>query len=106
MAEFTTGTGQVLTNVHEADDCRLPNCPIHNPSDHHMREWPLHWRGDGPFDMTRIFERICPHGVGHPDPDSVRYALEFMEDTTAGVHGCDGCCRPINPQQGEGQVSQ
>jgi hypothetical protein len=31
-------------------------------------------------------ERICPHGVGHPDPDDV-----FATDT---VHGCDGCCTP------------
>lgn len=30
-------------------------------------------------------ERICPHGVGHPDPDCM-YA---KRDT---VHGCDGCC--------------
>jgi hypothetical protein len=29
-------------------------------------------------------ERICDHGVGHPDPD------EFMADVW--VHGCDGCC--------------
>lgn len=33
----------------------------------------------------RIWEGICPHGVGHPihyDP----------KDKAAGVHGCDGCC--------------
>jgi hypothetical protein len=83
---FTTGTGQTLYRVHAADSCRGA-CPIHRPSDHAMRAWPLHYRPD-----RGIFERICPHGVGHPDPDSVRRALEYDEDTDVGVHGCDGCC--------------
>lgn len=87
---FTDGTGQVLHNVHNKADC-VGRCPIHNPSDHHMRDWPLHWRG-GPFDSGQGFERICPHGVGHPDPDTVRRAIEYHEDLSAGVHGCDGCC--------------
>lgn len=52
-----------------------------------MREWPLHWRSD-----RGIFERICPHGIGHPDPDCMRFYLEYHEDISAGVHGCDGCC--------------
>lgn len=42
--------------------------------------WPQHWRGD-----RHLMERICPHGVGHPDPDDIN---------PDGVHGCDGCCRP------------
>jgi hypothetical protein len=40
-------------------------------------------------------ERICEHGVGHPDPDH----LDFVRHTKGGaaaetesVHGCDGCC--------------
>lgn len=32
-------------------------------------------------------ERICPHGVGHPDPDDTN------PDT---VHGCDGCCAQVD----------
>lgn len=68
--------------VHREADCLVTPCTIHSPSEHHMRGWPLLWRGD-----RRIFERTCPHGVGHPDPDDI-----FDE----GVHGCDGCCRP-NP---------
>jgi hypothetical protein len=39
-----------------------------------------------------LSERICPHGIGHPDPDS----LSFLHAQGAGewvaVHGCDGCC--------------
>lgn len=86
MGEFTTGTGQRLTNVHDKSECK-GNCPIHNPSDHHMKEWPLHWRDDRGF-----FERICEHGVGHPDPDDVVYHLSRSNDIS--VHGCDGCCKP------------
>lgn len=71
---------QLLVNVHRATDCVGP-CPIHRPTDHHMRSWPLIYR----FDRA-IFERRCEHGIGHPDPDSL--------DETHGVHGCDGCCRP------------
>tara|TARA_R110000787_G_scaffold16774_5_gene52582 strand:+ start:3125 stop:3385 length:261 start_codon:yes stop_codon:yes gene_type:complete len=71
--------GRFIYNIHPRAKCKGPNCVIHNPSDHHMRDWPLHWRED-----RGIFERICPHGVGHPDPDDISI------DTT---HGCDGCCK-------------
>ena len=30
-------------------------------------------------------ERVCPHGIGHPDPDRPHHG--------GGVHGCDGCCK-------------
>lgn len=45
-----------------------------------------------------LTERLCVHGIGHPDPDSVEF-LASKEDDPAdarwgwGVHGCDGCCR-------------
>lgn len=39
-----------------------------------------HWRDDRSF-----MERICPHGVGHPDPD---------DEHADPIHGCDGCCNP------------
>ncbi len=73
---YTTGTGQKIF-VHRREDCE-GSCPIHNPSDHCMRDFPTHWRDD-----RGIMERICKHGVGHPDPD------DRTKDTT---HGCDGCC--------------
>ena len=80
---YVTGTGQHL-QVHDAARCS-GICPIHNPSDHHMSGWPTHWRDD-----RQLMERICPHGVGHPDPD------DRSDDRT---HGCDGCCRPA-PEPG------
>lgn len=70
--------GERLFRVHPVDACRGEHCTIHNPSDHHMRGWPQHWRQD-----RGLMERICLHGVGHPDPDDIN------PDT---VHGCDGCC--------------
>lgn len=81
--------------VHERnDDCMEHGCCIHNPSDHHMRDWPTLWRND-----RGIMERICEHGVGHPDPDGIAYMLRVSESSgepfpiADGIHGCDGCCR-------------
>lgn len=84
-----------LTRFHPASACAGP-CPLHNPSDHHMVDWPLNWRPD-----RYIFERICEHGIGHPDPDSLAWKnhvagyveqphLLYQPDD--GTHGCDGCC--------------
>lgn len=70
--------GQTLVNVHDETVCAGNRCTIHNLSDHHMRSWPQNFRED-----RGIMERLCPHGVGHPDPD---------DPTTDTVHGCDGCC--------------
>ena len=82
MEFYITGSGQRII-VHDAEDCKDYYCCIHNPSDHHMKDWPTHWRQD-----RYIMERICPHGIGHPDPDDIVYT------GANGVHGCDGCCQP------------
>lgn len=66
--------------AHRRRDCIGSPCPIHYRTDHHMRGWRQHWRAD-----RSLMERICPHGIGHPDPD--------QRLTDGGVHGCDGCCR-------------
>lgn len=62
-------------------------CALHNPTDHHMREWPAVFR----LDKLSLMERTCPHGCGHPDPDSLDYFTRH-EMGFVGVHGCDGCC--------------
>lgn len=65
-----------------------------------MRDWPQNWRDD-----TGVMERICPHGVGHPDPDHMTYVTLTHGPEVArghGIHGCDGCCAPHNTaQQGD-----
>jgi len=77
--------------VHGKRDCMFPErCTMHNRSDHSMRKFPQHWRAD-----RGLMERICPHGIGHPDPDQMYYYEQLLEPRAAraeGVHGCDGCC--------------
>lgn len=88
MTFVTEVEGILLENVHPMDACAGEPCIIHNPSDHHMRHFQLHWRDD-----RAIFERICPHGVGHPDPDQLLFWRKTNQEYQA-RHGCDGCCRP------------
>ncbi len=81
-----------LSNVHSMDQCQKDGdqpCVIHNPTPHHMRFWNLHWRND-----RGIFERICPHGIGHPDPDQFAFWKKLHGEGMGAeaVHGCDGCC--------------
>jgi hypothetical protein len=92
---YRSGTGQIV-RVHGPADCgndkpwqKLP-CPIHHPSDHPLKAAPTHWRGD-----SHIMERICPHGVGHPDPDDMN--VQLFEGK--GVHGCcvARCCSGAGP---------
>lgn len=92
MHGYIDGTGQVV-NVHEGDQCAGRDCVIHNPSTHHMNGWPTHWRGD-----RGLMERICKHGVGHPDPDHMSHIKRLhdagLTHEPDGMHGCDGCCNP------------
>lgn len=80
--EITLHDGRVL-KTHGVIDCGGDICVIHNQTQHHMQEWPLNWRWD-----REIMERMCPHDVGHPDPDD--YRIRTGLDTS--VHACDGCC--------------
>lgn len=79
---FLEHTDCSIISVHDDSSCAGRPCTIHNRSDHSMRGFKQHWRSD-----RGIMERICPHGVGHPDPDSP-WAL----DDLMWIHACDGCC--------------
>ena len=87
--------GLVLTNTgllrtHPPTACAQDNaCCVHRPSQHHMRDWPLQWRAD-----TKVMERLCPNGVGHPDPDHLAHVRRRnpTEAELQAVHGCCGCC--------------
>lgn len=87
MSAVMLAGGELLAFVHEREKCAGRPCPIHTLTDHSMRDFPQHFRSD-----SGLMERICPHGIGHPDPDSLPYfeerGIEAMD-----VHGCDGCCR-------------
>lgn len=79
-------SNQILYGVHDSSQCAGRPCTIHNRSDHHMRGWPQNWRAD-----KGIMERICPHGIGHPDPDE-SHIYVWGGRAVGSVHGCDGCC--------------
>lgn len=85
LGEMSLPPGSHEGSYHPVAVCKGSHCPFHNPSDHHMKDWPMVIRASG------LTERVCPHGIGHPDPDS----LAWMEgDGYMGfdIHGCDGCC--------------
>lgn len=78
--------------VHDAAECTGDGCPIHAPTDHHMKDWPKVWRWD-----RGLMERECEHGIGHPDPDHLTHTERLRGKAAAkaeAVHGCCGCCRP------------
>lgn len=75
--------GDILT-IHDLEACAGQACSIHNPSEHALNAAPLYWRG-------HVMERICPHGIGHPDPDDLDWRRRTGQPAN-GVHGCDGCC--------------
>jgi hypothetical protein len=76
-----------LVGVHSPDACAPQYaCPMHRPTEHHMRGWEVVWRAD-----RGILERVCAHGVGHPDPDQFSYWKANGMEAEA-VHGCCGCC--------------
>lgn len=84
---FGVQQGPSVLVIHPSFLCEGRACVIHNPSDHHMREWSLNWRGD-----KGVMERTCPtHGVGHPDPDDAAY-LKTQGREVLLIHGCCGCC--------------
>lgn len=76
---------------------RKEQCMLHNPSLHHMRDWPMG------LDPTKYFfgYRVCPHDYDHPDPDSFSYFVRTAGDKYGDMlvreileHECDGCCTP------------
>lgn len=100
--ELSTLVGGERVAAHDPALCEGRPCAVHSPSDHHMADWPQHFRDPlveaATFGLhSGLMERTCPHGVGHPDPDHMAwYASCHGEEQTIaeGTHGCDGCCRP------------
>jgi hypothetical protein len=83
----------VIRQIHAERLCRGRGyCSIHNPSVHHMNDWPYIWRSD----ETQM-ERLCPHDVAHPDPDDLKYWVEEANAPWKAVHECDGCCNLGGP---------
>ena len=76
-----------IVGIHDAGKCAGRPCVIHNPSDHRMRDWPKAYRPD-----LWLTERLCSHGVGHPDPDDLAWHISEGREWQS-IHGCCGCCR-------------
>lgn len=78
---------QVLT-AHDNSACKGRYCSVHNPSPEAEAVGERWWRKD-----RGMMERICPHGVGHPDRDEIAFRERAgLETEYFGMHGCDGCC--------------
>ena len=67
---------------HDEGTCLGRYCTVHNRSDHPMRDFPQNWRWD-----RNLMERVCPHGIGHPDPDEIYLSRDGRD-----IHGCCGIC--------------
>lgn len=85
MSEADIPPGPEAGGYHKPSKCAGQFCVFHNPSKHGMVDWPKVIRS------SALVERTCPHGVGHPDPDSLAW-LDSIGRSGYGVHGCDGCC--------------
>lgn len=81
-----------LTGVHpEMVECYARGCVVHfptatDPANAATPPWTYYWRED-----RAVMERLCPHGLGHPDYDAAAYERRVGRGYN-NVHGCDGCC--------------
>lgn len=78
-----------LTGLHPATaECYERGCVVHSPSTFALSDAPLNWRQD-----RHQFERICKHGVGHPDADQAEYNT-WHGMAHENIHGCcpERCC--------------
>lgn len=82
--------GRALVDVHSPTACADQpwGCWIHRPFAWALASAPVKWRSD-----RGIAERVCAHGVGHPDLQAQIYAAR-VDHRDISVHGCDGCCGP------------
>ena len=74
--------------LHKAKHCTAGPCCIHSPSDHRLKDADMILR----LDRNALVERVCEHGIGHSDPDSVAFLMVALGIKDDGTHGCDGCC--------------
>ena len=118
-SEYSNPQPDVYLKTHAPSVCAGQNCCIHNPSDHPMRNWALVHRTDDsvivemPDDWSTrtvgartpprlrymvISERVCEHGIGHPDPDSLAWLYTQVPSYPWEDHPCDGCCGTLEEE--------
>lgn len=85
--------GGRMLETHGPAQCGSGFCCIHRPSAHVLNDRPLLWRDDS---RPAFMERVCPHGIGHPDPDSLAWLATVQRNPrlveALEIHSCDGCC--------------
>lgn len=92
VPKYIGGSGR----THTKEQCKATRkqgapkgCVLHRPTLHRLTGSPQIMRS------STLIEDQCPHGVGHPNPDSAAF-LNWRDGTDSWfVHGCDGCCGPI-----------
>ncbi|KQO98893.1 hypothetical protein [Leifsonia sp. Leaf264] len=92
--DLWTGFGSGVLRTHARSQCSGTPCCLHAPSDHPLTGSPMSW-----LDDRMMMERICEHGIHHPDPDDLDYKRRVLNPALylAGdyeTHDCDGCCVP------------
>jgi hypothetical protein len=74
-----TGKLKCLHGVHQANDKCDKSCPIHNPSNHPLKDAPQNWsRKTG-------MVRKCECGIWHPDFDSQKIRRRFNQELSAQI---------------------
>jgi len=109
---ITLHDGRVL-KTHGSDECSGSPCCIHSPSNHPLRNAPLGWRPE-----RALIERLCEHGLWHPDPDDRAHwerklatpngldpaSQEFLD--VRAEHNCDGCCTGTYQEPGPTEIQK
>lgn len=89
-SELIAVANGLLTGAHPPSTCagQAWGCWVHSPKPHSLAHAPIRWRED-----KGSAERICDHGIGHPDPhDAAYWWTVHHRDVTR--HSCDDCCAP------------
>jgi len=90
-SSFKLSSGQIIENVHLVGTCLGEFCPIHNPSDHDFRDFPLVFTG---VNMLREF----PDGTLIPDPDDYSYnkGNPVILENSAKCYKCETTVKSIS----------
>jgi hypothetical protein len=89
MLEESPDSGAVfrLGNTHQPSQCSDHPCVIHNTGSlHPLTMEPAFWNAE-----QGCIERVCYHGVHHPDRDDEAYYIS-MGHGSRDHDDCDGCC--------------
>lgn len=82
--------GQVLVDIHSINLCASYACSIHHPSQHLMVGMLQVYDFD-----KKLMQRVCNHGVKHPDPDDRALHLRSKDGFDLSHTCCSKhCCQP------------